>query len=167
MKISQKVKIGLLSGVLTGLFFSTAYAEQDTDLQSRLEAAEARVAELSARTNSNWVNDTRAKETRQLVHDVLADVDTRASFQGKRSKKSVSVKVHGFMQFRWAYNHSATDGVDNTHGFSIPHARLEISGDIYLVTYGKNEGAKKMYKLFLEKDGNSKRVKTDENGKFI
>ena len=131
MKISQKVKIGLLSGVLTGLFFSTAYAEQDTDLQSRLEAAEARVAELSARTNSNWVNDTRAKETRQLVHDVLADVDTRASFQGKRSKKSVSVKVHGFMQFRWAYNHSATDGVDNTHGFSIPHARLEISGDIY------------------------------------
>ena len=42
-----------------------------------------------------------------------------------------------------------------------------ISGDIYLVTYGKNKGAKKMYKLFLEKDGNSKRIKTDGNGKFI
>ena len=42
-----------------------------------------------------------------------------------------------------------------------------ISGDIYLVTYSKDKGAKKMYKLFLEKDGNSKRVKTDEDGKFI
>jgi hypothetical protein len=42
-----------------------------------------------------------------------------------------------------------------------------ISGDIYLVTYGKNKGAKKMYKLFLAKDGKSKRVKTDEKGKFI
>ena len=42
-----------------------------------------------------------------------------------------------------------------------------ISGDIYLVTYGKSKGAKKMYKLFLEKDGKRKRVKTDENGEFI
>ena len=42
-----------------------------------------------------------------------------------------------------------------------------ISGDIYLVTYGRNKGAKKMYKLFLEKDGNRKRIKSDENGKFI
>jgi len=42
-----------------------------------------------------------------------------------------------------------------------------ISGDIYLVTYRKNKGAKKMYKLFLEKDGKRKRVKTDENGEFI
>jgi hypothetical protein len=42
-----------------------------------------------------------------------------------------------------------------------------ISGDIYLVTYSKNRGAKKMYKLHLEKDGKHKRVKTNESGKFL
>jgi len=42
-----------------------------------------------------------------------------------------------------------------------------ISGDIYLVTYGKTRGAKKMYKLFLEKGDEKKRVKTDAHGKFL
>ena len=42
-----------------------------------------------------------------------------------------------------------------------------ISGDIYLVTYRRNKGATKTYKLFLEKGEEQKRVKTDENGKFI
>jgi len=42
-----------------------------------------------------------------------------------------------------------------------------ISGDIYLVTYRRNKGATKIYKLFLEKGEEHKRVKTDENGKFI
>ncbi|MBG7631288.1 MAG: nicotinate-nucleotide adenylyltransferase, partial [Bacteroidetes bacterium] len=38
---------------------------------------------------------------------------------------------------------------------------------IYLVTYGRTKGAKKMYKLFLEKGDEKKRVKTDDHGKFI
>jgi hypothetical protein len=55
--------------------------------------------------------------------------------------------------------------VANAVGDNYPEWR--ISGDIYLVTYRRNKGANKMYKLLLEKDGNKKRVKTDENGKFI
>ena len=42
-----------------------------------------------------------------------------------------------------------------------------ISGDIYVVTYRRGKGAKKMYKLFLEKGDEKKRVKTDEHGSFI
>ena len=42
-----------------------------------------------------------------------------------------------------------------------------ISGDIYLVTYRRNKGATKMYKLFLEKGEEQKRVKTDDLGNFI
>jgi len=42
-----------------------------------------------------------------------------------------------------------------------------ISDDVYLVTYSRNKSTTKMYKLLLEKDGNKKRVKTDENGKYI
>jgi len=42
-----------------------------------------------------------------------------------------------------------------------------ISGDIYLVTYRRNKGASKMYKLLLEKGNEKKRVKTDDQGTFI
>jgi len=42
-----------------------------------------------------------------------------------------------------------------------------ISGDIYLVTYRRNKCATKMYKLFLEKGEEQKRVKTDDLGNFI
>lgn len=42
-----------------------------------------------------------------------------------------------------------------------------ISGDIYLVTYRKNKGASKMYKLFLEKGDEKIRVNTDDHGTFL
>jgi len=74
------------------------------------------------------IDEARANEVRALVHDVLAETDTRASFLGDGS---ASVNVHGFVQTRWSYNDIKTDGVDTTHGFSIPRTRLEISGDAY------------------------------------
>lgn len=43
----------------------------------------------------------------------------------------------------------------------------KIINDVYLVTYHKNNGAKKMFKLLLEKDNKRKRVKTDYAGNFI
>lgn len=43
----------------------------------------------------------------------------------------------------------------------------KIASDIYLITYRNSGKLTKTYKLFLEKDGNRKRVKTDENGKFL
>jgi hypothetical protein len=75
------------------------------------------------------LNDTRADEIRGLVHDVLADADSRASMLGNGSP--VTVNVHGFVQTRWQYNDIKTDGVDTTHGFNVPRTRLEVSGDLY------------------------------------
>ncbi len=43
----------------------------------------------------------------------------------------------------------------------------KISGDIYLVSYMKNKEIKKTYKLFIEKSGKHKRVRTDDNGNFL
>ena len=131
MNISKITKFGIAS-LLAGFACGVAGADTNADLQERLEAAEARIDELSS-SDSNWINDTRADEIRSLVHDVLADADNRASMQGNGSP--VTVNVHGFMQFRWDYNHNATDGVDNTHGFSVPHTRLEFSGDVYSWNY--------------------------------
>ena len=42
-----------------------------------------------------------------------------------------------------------------------------IEGDIYLVNYRKDREIIKSYKLFLRKDGNHKRVKTDDKGNFL
>jgi len=128
MNISKITKFGIAS-LLAGIACGVAGADTNADLQERLEAAEARIAELSANKSSNWLNDQRAEETRQLVHDVLADADSRANLQGNGSP--VTVNVHGFMQTRWQYNDIKTDGVDTTHGFNVPRTRLEVSGDLY------------------------------------
>ena len=42
-----------------------------------------------------------------------------------------------------------------------------IEGDIYLVSYMKDKKIGKTYKLFIQKDGKHKRVKTDDNGNFL
>jgi len=107
MNISKIAKLGVAS-LVTGILTGMATADETT-----------------------WLDDTRADEIRGLIHDVLADADSRASFQGRRANSPVSVNVHGFAQTRWAYNHNATEGVDNTHGFSVPRVRLIVSGDIY------------------------------------
>lgn len=51
--------------------------------------------------------------------------------------------------------------VDNYPGW-------KITGDFYLVRYYRGkEDTSKVYKLFIEKDGNTKKVKTDEHGNII
>jgi len=128
MNISKFTKFALV-GLVTGMLSGLAGADTNSELQERLARAEARIAELSANTDANWLEDQRADEIRELVRDVLADADSRANMVGNGSP--VTVNVHGFTQFRWTYNHSATDGVDNTHGFNLPRTRLEVSGDVY------------------------------------
>ena len=105
-----------LLGVATLTLTSASFAGSDTnaDLQARLEAAEARISELSAATNANWLNDARADEIRSLVHDVLADADTRASLQGSGATAGYnngftigsadgnwSMTINGLLQTRW------------------------------------------------------------------
>ena len=131
MNISKITKFGIAS-LLAGFACGVAGADTNAELQARLDAAEARISELSS-SNSNWLNDTRSDEIRSLVHDVLADADSRASMLGDGSP--VTVNVHGYVQSRWTYNHNATEGVDNTHGFSVPRVRLNISGDVYDWSY--------------------------------
>jgi len=138
-----------LLGVATLTLTSASFAGSDTnaDLQARLEAAEARISELSAATNANWLNDTRADEIRGLVHDVLADADTRASLQGSGSTAAYndgftigsadgnwSMKINGLVQTRWYSNTISEDagGVADidTSGFETARAAMDFSGTI-------------------------------------
>ena len=80
LTMSHLYLLGVASLTLTSAGF--AGSDMNADLQTRLEAAEARIAELSADQNQNWLNDERSDAVRSLVQDVLADADTRASLQG-------------------------------------------------------------------------------------
>ena len=84
-------------------------------LRKRIAELESRVAELKAtRIPDNWLTEQRADEIRALVHDVLADADTRASllqsgmtagwdkgFFLASSDGNFKLKVAGQIQFRW------------------------------------------------------------------
>jgi len=136
-----------LLGVATLTLTSASFAGSDTnaDLQARLEAAEARISELSAATNANWLNDTRANEIRGLVHDVLADADTRVSLQGSGATAGYnggftvgsadgnwSLKINGLLQERWMDNTAspAAGASRDSRGFENTRTVLNFSGSI-------------------------------------
>jgi len=140
-----------LLGVATLTLTSASFAGSDTnaDLQARLEAAETRISELSAVTNANWLNDTRADEIRGLVHDVLADADTRASLQGSGATAGYnggftvgsadgnwSLKINGLLQTRWtsvdidAGSALPLAGTGSQWGFSNARTWVNFSGTI-------------------------------------
>ena len=136
-----------LLGVATLTLTSAGFAGSDTnaDLQARLEAAEARINELSVATNNNWLNDARSDEIRSLVHDVLADADTRASLQGSGSTAGYnggftvgsadgnwSLTMNGLLQTSWSnvdVDNAGAVGTDGW-GFNNPNSWMNFSGTI-------------------------------------
>ncbi|MAI66789.1 MAG: hypothetical protein CMJ26_02795 [Phycisphaerae bacterium] len=133
-----------LLGVATLTLTSAGFAGSDTnaDLQARLEAAEARINELSAATNNNWLNDTRSDEIRSLVHDVLADADNRASLQGSGSTAGYnggftvgsadgnwSLKMNGLVQTSWSNVDDEAADTDGW-GFDAVNSWMNFSGTV-------------------------------------
>jgi hypothetical protein len=155
--MSHLYLLGVASLTLTSAGF--AGSDMNADLQNRLEAAEARIAELSADQNKNWLNDERADAVRGLVQDVLADADTRASLQGASGSAgydggftiasadgSMSLKINGGVWTSWTSVDDETDGADDSSGdvdgdtdddgtdtdggFNAPDTWIHLSGTI-------------------------------------
>ena len=93
---------------------SMGSTEVTPDLSARLEAAEARIAELSVNQDADWMTEQRSEQIRGLVQDVLSDADTRASLQGDGSTSGYndgfyiqsadgkwSMKINGLFQERF------------------------------------------------------------------
>jgi len=133
-----------LLGVATLTLTSAGFAGSDTnaDLQARLEAAEARINELSVATNNNWLNDTRSDEIRSLVHDVLADADNRASLQGAGSTAGYnggftvgsadgnwSLTMNGLLQTSWSNVDNEIADTDGW-GFNTGNSWMNFSGTV-------------------------------------
>ena len=127
-----KKKWTIYSAIAAVMIIAGFATADETDLQTRLDVAEARIAELSANaTADSWLDKERVRQNRALVQNVLADADTRSMLQGTGSP--VTVNVHGFAQTRYSYNGGGD--TEANHGFGIPAARLIFSGNIYDVGY--------------------------------
>jgi hypothetical protein len=102
--------------MLTGAVFAASPSSDisSTNLQARLEAAEAKIAQLSSQQDADWLTEQRSEEIREIVQDVLADADTRASLQGSNmsagydngfvissSDGKWKLRINGLLQNRW------------------------------------------------------------------
>ncbi len=128
MNISKK-KWMMYGGIAAAILIaSVAVADGPSyeDLQARLDAAEAKIAQIDSDRAPSWLESRRSEEVQSLVQDVLADAEARTMMQGDNSP--VTVNLHGFAITRWDYNNGG--GVARNNEFSIPYARLEVSGEI-------------------------------------
>ena len=74
--------VGLLAGstlTLTGVSFGAVEATNDTTAQ--INELKAEIAALKSNQGEQWLTEQRADEIRGVVQDVLADSNTRSSFQ--------------------------------------------------------------------------------------
>ncbi|MHC4991152.1 MAG: porin [Planctomycetota bacterium] len=116
------------------------------------------VDRLRAETDEDWLTQQRADEIRALVHDVLADADTRSSLQGNGMTAGWSdgfflaspdgrfkLQIGGQLQFRWIYNYHDQTGdergifdprdpiADDRHrtGFETTRTKLIFKGHVF------------------------------------
>jgi len=131
MKVPKTNKwlLGALALVGVASIATIAMADESyVDLQNRLDAAEAKIASMSAPSD---LDVQRAEANTAMVRSILADADARAMLQGETSP--VTVNLHGFGIFRYQYNNGG--GNSRTSGFNLPYERLEVSGKVYDWSY--------------------------------
>jgi hypothetical protein len=103
------------------------------------------LSQLRAESGEHWLDERRAGEIRALVHDVLADADTRSSllqdglmagwspgrgFFLTSADNRFLLRIEGQMQVRWVYNyHDQPDR--HIHGFENTRTRLAFGGHVF------------------------------------
>jgi hypothetical protein len=146
-------RVGLLGGAAALTFAGVGVADDTTgaevDYKARLAAAEAKIAQLEAQSSDNWLTEQRSEEIRNLVHDVLADADTRSSMLQSSmtagydngavigsSDGNWLLRVNMLMQQRFAYNNQSVDddalsNVDEDRwGFENTRTAFNLSGHV-------------------------------------
>ena len=108
---------GIIAAIVAMSFAAPAFADTPAQLRARADRLE--------------MAEQRAELTKELVREVLADADSRASFQGSNSP--ITVNLHGFVQTRYSYNSGGS--VEANHGFNLPATRLIIEGKVHGVGY--------------------------------
>ena len=145
-------QVGLVVGAaaltLTSGSFADTTPEANTDLKAKLDSALARIDQLEAKQNDNWLTEQRADEIRGLVQDVLADADTRASLlaQGvtagyvngaviSSADGNWSLRTNIHMQQRFVWNNQDEGAVagaidEDRYGFENTRTKFILTGNV-------------------------------------
>ena len=145
-------QVGLVVGAaalaLTSGSFADTTPEANTDLKAKLDSALARIDQLEAKQNDNWLTEQRADEIRGLVQDVLADADTRASLlaQGVTAgydngavisspDGNWSLRTNIHMQQRFVWNNQDEGPVagaidEDRYGFENTRTKFILTGNV-------------------------------------
>jgi hypothetical protein len=130
-------------GVMLCGLIPVARAE-DSDLRAEIEALRVQIAELRARRQELWLTQRRAEHIRALVHEVLADSETRASFGGDgitagwdrhfylaSDDGTFYMQVKGYLQTRYLAllrHHTTAD--ERKLGFQMRRAKVAFEGQV-------------------------------------
>lgn len=120
-----------------------AMRKQLDEMQQRNRELESKVDELGVQVKQDWTTEARAEEMRQVVYDVLADADTRASllddgvaagwsdgFFLASADGRFRLNIGGQEQIRWVY--SFIDEPDrHRQGFENTRTKLVFSGHAF------------------------------------
>jgi hypothetical protein len=117
----------------------------EADLRQRVATLEDEIARLRADRGDAWLTEQRSDQIRSLVHDVLADADTRASllqegmtagwnngFFLSSPDGNFRLKIAGQLQVRYVFNaqdDSPTD--DYRSGFENTRTRFGFAGHVF------------------------------------
>ncbi len=123
---------------------TTMTGTQDTqveELTKLVQELRSEVADLKNATSNNWLNEQRADEIRNLVHDVLSDADNRTNLQGDLATAGYNggafltsadgnwkLKINGLLQVRWLYNDA--EGQSSEYGFEQRRTKITFSGHV-------------------------------------
>ena len=126
--------------------------DQIQELRQMVEELKDEVAQLKNQ-ESDWLSEHRTNEIRNLVHDVLADANTRTNLLGEGTPAGYSsgffitsadsnwkLKINGQLQARWLYNEASNQNAFNTagvgpleniqHGFEQRRTKINFSGHV-------------------------------------
>jgi outer membrane murein-binding lipoprotein Lpp len=115
------------------------------NLRADNTAMDQKLSRIEAQSDTSWLNQRRAEEVKALVHEVLADADTRASLlqdgmtaghNGKHfflasADGSFLLEVSGQIQLRYVYNerdHSHDD--DGEFGMEVRRTKIQFAGHV-------------------------------------
>ncbi len=143
----------LIAGSAVGQTPTQSTDEVIAELQKQVADLQSQLQTIQQTSGDAWLTEQRAEEIRSLVHDVLADADTRASLQSSgavagwdkkfflaSSDGNFRLNVEGQVQARFVFNSiDDTPGVNDSggavtdstrYGFEMRRTKLVFSGHI-------------------------------------
>ena len=116
-------------------------------LERRVEMLEAEILRLHREKEETWLSERRKEEIKGLIHEVLADADTRASlladgvtagysaaqgFYLASADGQFNLRIGVEAQIRHTYSHSDQNALavdEDEAGFSIRRGRVDLRGN--------------------------------------